>query len=138
MSIKDEKITFKTQIEFKGPIAEFEKVADALIKLPISIRIEWPPGHLAGCWPIPPERILGRKVLNKVIEGMPRIKIIQPFPGGIRNAHLHIKDEIVLLDRARFREVVGQIAMELAGKLAERAEYTETVGAIRDLVSRAK
>ncbi len=133
-----DKITFKTEIEFKGSIAEFEKVAAALVELPIRIRVEWPPGHTAGCWPIGPEELLSKKVLEKVTEGMPRIKIIKGIPGGIRDPHLHIENEVALLDRARFKEVVGQVAMELAGRLAERAEYVETVGAIRNLVPGAR
>lgn len=138
MSIKNKKITFRTEIEFKGSIEEFEKVAAALVKLPISIRVEWPPEHRAGCWPIAPERILTKEMLNKVIEDMPRLKIIRPFPGGIRHPHLHVKNEVILIDKARFKEVVGQIAMELAGKVAERAEYTEVVGAIRNLAAGTK
>lgn len=131
----DKTITFRTEIEFKGSIAEFEKVAVALAELPIRVRVEWPPGHTAGCWPIGPEELLSKKVLERVTEGMARFKIIRDIPGGIRDPHLHIRDEVVLLDRARFKEVVGQVAMELAGRLAERAEYTETVGAIRKLMS---
>jgi hypothetical protein len=136
----DVEITFRTEIEFKGSIQEFEKVATTLVELPIRIRVEWPPGHTAGCWPIAPEQILGKRVLDRVTEGMPRIKaeIIRGIDGGIRDPHLHIRDEMVLLDRARFKEVVGQVAMELAGKIAEREEYTETVGAIRNLVPGAE
>ncbi len=131
----NEKITFRTEIEFKGTLEEFVKVATTLVELPIRIRVEWPPGHTAGCWPIGPEELLPRKILDKIIEDMPRIKIIRGIRGGIRDPHLHIGDEIVLIDRKRFKEVVGQVAMELAGRLAERADYTETVGAIRNLVS---
>lgn len=131
----DDKIMFRAEIEFAGPIAEFEKVAAALAELPVRVRPpEWPPGHTtAGCWPIPPEKLLSKKVLERVTEGMPRI-VIRPIPGGIRDPHLHIGDEAVLVDRLRFKEVVGQVAMELAGRLAQRAEYAETVGAIRNLM----
>lgn len=134
----DEKITFRTEIEFKGSIPEFEKVVASLAELPIRVRVEWPPDHTAGCWPIGPEEILSPRVLGKVTEGMARIKIVRGIKGGIRDPHLHIKDEVVLLDRTRFKEFVGQVAMELGGRLAERAEYVETVGAIRNLVPGAK
>ena len=130
----DDKIIFRTEIEFAGPIAEFEKVAAALAELPVRVRAEWPPGHTAGCWPIGPEELLSKKVLERVTEGMARIKIIKGIAGGIRDPHLHIGDEAVLVDRLRFKEVVGQVAMELAGRLAQRAEYAETVGAIRNLM----
>ena len=134
----DDNITFRTEIEFKGPIAEFEKVAVALAELPIRIRVEWPPDHTAGCWPIGPEEIINPKILGKVTEGMRRIKIVRGIKGGIRDPHLHLKDEVVLLDRTRFKEVVGHVAMELGGRLAERSEYVETVGAIRHLVPPAR
>jgi len=132
----NEEITFRTEIEFKGSIEELGKVVAALAELPIRTRVEWPPGHTAGCWPIPPEEFLSREVLDKVIEGMPRIRveILRGIRGGIRDPHLHIRDDVVLLDRVRFKELVGQAAMQLAGTLAEKAEYTETVGAIRNLV----
>jgi len=134
----NEKIIFRTEIEFKGSIEEFEKVAATLVELPIRIRVEWPPGHTAGCWPIAPEELLSRKILDKIIEGMPRIKIIRGIDGGIRNPHLHIGDEVVLINRERFKELAGQVAMELAERLAERADYVETVGAIRNLMPDAK
>lgn len=129
----NEKITFRTEVEFIGSTAEFEKVAAALIELPIRIRVEWAPCHTAGCWPVPPFRLLSKKAIERVTEGMPRI-IIKDIAGGIRDPHLHIGEEAVLLDRAKFKELVGQVAMELGGRLAERAEYTETVGAIRNLM----
>lgn len=135
----NEKITFRTEIEFIGSIAEFGRAVASLVELPIRIRVEWPPIHPVGCTKYF-EEFLSERVLDKVIEGMPRIKaeIIRGIRGGIRNPHLHIKDEVVLLDRVRFKEVVGQVAMELAGRLAERADYTETVGAIRNLGQGAK
>ena len=129
-------ITFRTEIEFKGSAEEFGTVAAALVELPIRIRVEWPPGHLAGCWPVSIGHVLSDKILDKITEGMPRInaKIIQGIAGGIRDPHLHLGDEIVLLDRIRFKQVAGQVAQELVERLADKAGYTETVGAIRNLV----
>ncbi|MFB0535859.1 MAG: hypothetical protein ACETWR_12860 [Anaerolineae bacterium] len=131
----EEKITFRTEIEFKGSIGELGKVVAALQELPIGIGVEWSPVHPLGCTKVF-EEFLSGKVLDKVIEGMPRIKaeIIRGIRGGIRDPHLHIDNEVVLLDRVRFKEVVGQVAMELAGRLGETADYTETVGAIRNLM----
>ena len=133
----NQKITFRTEIEFVGSTAEFEKVAAALIELPIRIRVDWPPEHTAGCWPLPPFRLLSKKIIDRVTEGMPRI-IIKDIAGGIRDPHLHIGDEAVFLDRERFKELVGQVAMNVAGKIAKGEEYTvpytETVGAIGNLM----
>ena len=80
--------------------------------------------------------MLNDRILDKITEGMPRInaKIIQGIAGGIRDPHLHLDDDVVLLDRIRFKEVAGQVAQELAERLADKTGYTETVGAIRNLV----
>lgn len=133
----NEEITFRTEIEFTGSITEFEKVAARLAELPFRTRVELPPKHLAGCWRLSPLEILSKEVIARVTEGMPRIRI-KPIPGGIRDPHLHIGDEAVFLDRARFKELVGQVAMNVAGKIAEGKEYTvpytETVGAIGNLM----
>jgi hypothetical protein len=129
-------ITFKTEIEFRGSAEEFGKVAAALVELPIRIRVEWPPGHLAGCWPVLINEVINDSILDKITEGMPRIsaKINQGIPGGIRDPHLHLRDEVVLLDKNRFKQLAGQVAQELTERLADKAGYTETVGAIRNLV----
>lgn len=105
-----------------------------LIELPIRIRAEWPPEHTAGCWPIAPMKLISKDMLHRVSEGMPRVKLVKDFPGGIRVPHLHAGDEVILLDAARFKEVVAPIAAELAGNLAETGQYAETVGAVRGLV----
>jgi ABC-type siderophore export system fused ATPase/permease subunit len=50
---------------------------------------------------------------------MPRLRINEGIRGGIRNPHFHVADEIVLLDDGRFKELVGQVAKELAKDLLE-------------------
>ena len=78
-----------------------------------------------------------KKVLKKLIINKPRIRI-EPIPGGLRVPHFHINDKVVLVDRIEFKEVIGEVAKELTGRPAEKAEYTETVGAICNLVPGAK
>lgn len=134
MKIKDREITFRTEIEFTGSIAEFEKVAAVLADQPFRFGVQWPPDHTDGCWPIDPQKIIVPEVLEKVTKDMPRFRLVKPIPGGIREAHLHIGDEIVLLGLEQFKELVGQVALKLAGDLAEVADHVETIGAIRNLV----
>lgn len=134
----ENEITFRTEIEFKGSIEEFQRVADALVKLPIRIRVEWPPGHTAGCWPIAIDRIFSKQMLNKFTEGMPSLKIVKGIDGGMRDPHLHVGDQIVLLTREKFKEIVGKAAMEITEKIADKAEYTQAVGAIRKLVEHSE
>lgn len=154
-STKEMEIKFRGKLEFEGPVSEFEAVMADLGKLSArGLMIgTWPtPEHPAGglmidTVPLPEQplpgivpvaRYLSRDLLNKLTEGMPRFKIIKDINGGIRSAHLHLQDEVVLLDRAGFKEAVTHVATELAGKLAETAEYTETIGAISHLVPGVK
>lgn len=98
-------------------------------------------GLMIGTWPTPehpagglmidtvplPERplpgiiavtgLLSTELLGKIAEGMPRVKINKGIHGGIRNPHLHVANEVVLLDRARFKQLVGQVAEQLAKDL---------------------
>ncbi len=69
------------------------------------------------CGFIPVTKILSKELIDKIAKEMPRTKIIKNIDGGIRTPHLHIENELVLLDRARFKELVGQVAMELAKDL---------------------
>ena len=79
--------------------------------------------------------VLQQRLLEKIAEGMPRLKVIEGIDGGMREAHLHMGNQIVLISRERFKEVVGKAAMEIAEKIADSAEYSQAIGAIRNLVS---
>ena len=158
-STKDMEIKYSGKIEFEGSVSEFKAVMTELEKLSArgvmvgtwptpehpakGMRIgsvPWPEviAHFPWPWPFPGiidiPRYLGRDLLEKLIEGRPRFKIIKDIDGGLRTAHLHLQDEVVLLDQAGFKEAVARVATELAGNLAETAEYPETVGAIRHLI----
>jgi hypothetical protein len=75
-------------------------------------------------------------VLAKATEGMPMISadIIQDIPGGIRDAHLHVGGDVVLLDRAGFKEVITAATTTLADKFVEVADYVQTIDAVRSFV----
>jgi hypothetical protein len=129
----EQRISFQTEIQFEGTISEFGELAAKLVELPLRLRLEWPPDHTAGCWPIGPLELLNPRVLQAIAAEQPRLKTVEGIRGGIRDPHLHLKDEIVFLERARFKELVGQVAMEVAGQGALQGEYTDVVGAIRGL-----
>jgi len=137
MEIKDRKITFRTEIEFIGSVAEFDKLTTVLVDQPIRIRAEWPKDHTAGCWPIEPQKLISESLIEKFTIDTPRFKLMKPIPGGIRDPHLHIKDEIFLLGRDQFKELISQVSMKLAGDLASVADHVEAVGAIRNLVQKS-
>lgn len=130
----EEKIKFRTFIKFEGSIKEFKRAITGLVELPIIIQPPpWEKPHLAGCWPFPIVKILGEELLNRYgKEGIP-IKLPDVIPGGILTPHLHIGDKVVLIDRAKFKEIIGKVASELVGKVAEIAAYSETIGTIRDI-----
>ena len=138
--IKKLKIEFKANIEFKGPVETFKKLVLALGKLPVTLHS--PVGHISSAlWPrpipfpggIPIIRLLSKNFIEDLIKGMPIIKIVDGIEGGVRNAHLHLKDRIVFLDRARFKNMVTKIASDLAGKMAVKGDYAETINAIKNL-----
>jgi hypothetical protein len=94
----------------------------------VEVRIpEWkhvPPQHLAGCNPEPFADLLGPDVLTKIVGDLPRMRVqfIKDIPGGIRTAHVHLGDEVALLDRAKFRTLVGQVARALAERRVDAVE----------------
>lgn len=119
-----DKFVWKAGIKFRGSAEEFNQLAEVLKDLPVEIEIpEWDdiPQHLAGCQPLPLDVLLGAAKVKKLTEGLPRmqLKFITDIEGGIRTPHLHLADEVVLLDHARFKTYVGQIAQELAERRAE-------------------
>lgn len=90
-------------------------------------------GLIIGTWPIlekngrfgiipMPERGLSDALEKDLIDDMPSIKITTDIDGGICTAHLHIKDRIYLINRDRFKEHVGQIALEIMGDLTGKIE----------------
>jgi hypothetical protein len=136
MKIKDKEIKFRTEIGFTGSIAEFEKMITTLKEQTIEIGVQWPPDKTLGCWIVEPQRLLVAEVIETITKGMPRFKLVKSIKGGIRNPHLHIGDEVVLLGREQFRKLAGQVALKLAGDLATVADHAETVSAIRNLAQK--
>lgn len=141
----DTNLTWKAQIIFRGDAKEFAQLANALERFPVEVAIpEWKfrPHHLAGCMPYPIDRLLGGDVIDKIIEGMPRmqIKFVKDIPGGIRPAHLHIGDEIVLLNQERFRTFASTVAAELATMLVdmEGNDYVDVMVPVNSLIETAQ
>ena len=143
-------VKFEGKLEFEGSESEFKAVMAGLKRLSArGVKIgTWPtPDHPAGSLmvgtvPLPEQptsgivampEYLDRDLLNRLIVGMPRFKLIDDICGGLRTPHLHLHDEVILLDQARFKEAVVKVVTDLTEKLAETAEYPEVVGAIGHL-----
>ena len=132
-------LRWKAEIQFEGTADEFNKMVAHLDKLTVGIAItEWETRghHLPGCTPMPIDVLIGRERLGELVENLPRfdIKFIRDIYGGIRTAHVHIGDEVVLLDRARFKTLVSDVAHELGGRRAESIDdYIEAMDPVSRL-----
>jgi hypothetical protein len=137
---------WKAEITFKGTADEFNKMADSVGRLRESGHInvsipEWgriKPQHLAGCMRIPIDIIFDPPKLNAIIDGQKKIQVKQltDIAGGIRTPHLHIGEEVVLLDRSQFKTVVADIAHALASKRADAIkDYTGVMINVGDLAN---
>jgi hypothetical protein len=129
----EKRFEWSAEIKFKGTEKEFMKLAELIEAMPAEIedpekaaseisvsavsgpilRWPWPP------WPgLPPypERVLGTDRLRQLTKDMSHIKIKIPrdIDGGMRTAHVHIGNEIVLLDRDTFKAVVSEVASAIA------------------------
>lgn len=75
--------------------------------------------NFPGIWPLPLKG-LSRKLEEKLIKDRPRFKIDPDIFGGIRHAHLHLKDEIILLDKDVLSEHAELIAKEIMDDFTEQ------------------
>lgn len=132
-------LTWKAEIKFSGSVEQFNQFAEMLEKAKVEVNIpEWHkiPQHLAGCFPFPIDNILSRDQLKKITDKQPvvQIKYIRDIRGGIRSAHLHLDDQIVLLDRDRFKDMVKNVAERLATMRVERLDdYLEVMKVVNDI-----
>ena len=133
----DDRFTWKGEIVFRGSAKEFDQLAEILESQPVEVGIaEWEKldrPHLAGCNRIAVENLMDRAKLTKIIADQPRIKIkfIKDIRGGIRSPHLHFEGEIVLLDRERFKMLVGDIASTMAtARVDQYQDYINVMGPI--------
>jgi hypothetical protein len=122
-----ERFVWAGNMRFVGTAEEFNRLAGVLAEMPVQFEIpEWigRKPHLAGCNPIGLDDLIGQPIITKLIEGMPRlqIKYIKDIAGGIRDPHLHLKGEVVMLDRERFRVFVGEAAKTLAMRRADMVQ----------------
>jgi hypothetical protein len=135
----DEKFVWKAEIKFVGTADQFNELMDSIGNAPAEVNIpEWAGrlDHVAGCTPFPIDRILGQEVIKKLTDGMPRLnlKYVSGIDGGMRTAHLHLGDAVVLLDRERFKQYAGEVAQVLAEKRTDASsDYIAVMGAVNSI-----
>lgn len=138
--------TWKGEITFTGTAQEFARLGTALDQLAAAVEVKvadgllWPPRPRP--WPgFPPPpwwKKFPQDRLNKLIEGSPRyqVKFIKDFPGGIRDPHLHLENEVVFLNREQFKVLVGEVAAALAVERADlMADYIDVMAPVNALAS---
>ncbi|MFX1566364.1 MAG: hypothetical protein ACFFCH_10275 [Promethearchaeota archaeon] len=128
-----EEIAFRNEIAFKGTIEEFNRALAELDKRELEIGRIFKKPHLAGCWPVSPMKVLGREAISRMLEGQKRIKLVKPIPGGLLVPHFHWENEIVLMNRQKFKELVTSVAGEIAGLKAMKGDYAQTLEALHKL-----
>jgi hypothetical protein len=135
-----ERFTWKGEIVFKGSVDEFNQFAELLDLQPVRVGIaEWAKiegSHLAGCNRVPVDKLIERAKLDKIIADQPRIKLrfIKDIRGGIRSPHMHLADEVVLLNRNRFKTLVREVATVLAETRVDRLDdYINVMGTVNML-----
>lgn len=130
-----DRINWKAEVEFDGTVEDFNRMAGMLNDLPIVVRIpEWPrPGPFPGIYAMPIEKLLAEKQLREIVsDAQPlQIKYIKDIAGGIRLAHVHLGDQVYLIDRAKFQVLVGEVAQRLATRRVEAiGDYVGVMDAI--------
>jgi hypothetical protein len=131
-----QKIRFEAIVTFDGSFEQFEKLTELMSSMSESVHVI--PGNLVsddpeGVWTYDPESVLTVERIAQMSIGMPRLNGGKAIGGGVKEPHLHMKDEIVLLSPDRFREYVKQVASTMADDIALKADSAQAVRALGEL-----
>lgn len=108
--------TFKTELLFNGSAKDLEKTLDTVRNLPVKVSVgpHIVVGGENGGWPLPIARLLDNSLLKRIsasnLANMPR-KVLEGIDGEIRDPHLHLDEQVVILDKQLFTEVAKDIAL---------------------------
>lgn len=104
-----------------------EQLEHAVERLADDREIELLPWRPDGGWPVPLAEIASHRLLAKYAELGHRLNTLERIDGGEVVPHFHLKDDVILLERNEFKQLIGEVAMELATELAGRVDYETTV-----------
>jgi hypothetical protein len=134
-------LKWKGEVTFEGTIEQFYAFKTAIENHPISITVpEYDNKRFQivhGSGYISPAALAGLKQaqLEKLTAGEPRVQFarIKNIAGGIRTPHLHLADEVVLVDKERFKTFLGEIARStLDNRVDTEEDYYDMIKPIAE------
>jgi hypothetical protein len=128
-------VIWKGVVEFQGSPQEFQDFSEALARAgarvsfdteaPAFVRVEPNPGYVA---PVYMDTIGVLQQLDDSNSLRMQGPAIERIAGGIRTPHLHLGDDIVLVDRKQFKSLLGQVAKEMfEQRVATKQDYDEII-----------
>lgn len=123
-------LKWKGEVTFEGTIDQFHAFKTAIEKQHVTISVSELDSnilqniHIAGYIRPNYAAIFAAGQLEKLTEGAPRMEFtsIEGIAGGIRSPHLHLGDEVVLIDKERFKAILGEVAR---GMVEQRIDSEE-------------
>ncbi len=108
----------------RGSRQDIPRAMEGFARLEDVELLPWPP-H--GGWPVPLARITSEALLLKYAEKGTRLERLEGAVGGDMTPHLHLNEDIFILERSDFKNLVADVAAKLSTDLAERVDYETTV-----------
>jgi len=126
-------VVWKGVVEFQGSPKEFEDFSQSLVKAGVHVTFDKDSvfvdlskaGYIA---PVYMDAVGVEKRLDESNSMRMKRPVLEGINGGIRTPHLHLGDEVVLVDREHFRSLLGEVAREVfEQRVASKADFTEIV-----------
>jgi len=120
-----QKLNWKGEVTFEGSKEEFQSFKETIEKHPVVVTVPELGESISKPSPRSPHIIGGHPAgivsvpsgidLEQIIEGQPRMQFtsIKGIAGGIRTPHLHRGDQVVLVDKERFKTILGEAARNI-------------------------
>jgi hypothetical protein len=129
-TVRPQSVVWKGEIEFRGSPEEFAQFAESLVAAGVNFNLGTDrivPTLIKRGY-IAPVFLEAAKSWAKLTEGKSQRIAIKHIPGGIRTPHVHVGQEIVLMDRDRFKDVLGDVAREMFEQRAlEKEDFYDAI-----------
>ncbi len=126
-------VAWKGTVEFEGTPADFEKFSVVLAQegVRVSVDTESIFAELTKRGYVAPVRWETIDVMNQLNESNSlrmTSAAIRDIAGGIRTPHLHVGDDIVLVDRNQFKSLLGQVARDVfEQRVTSKQDFNEII-----------